>query len=228
MTNKKFATQYVGPLTAKEIAEGMNAARENAQRLYQDAESLFEGKRYPSACALAILSIEESGKPAIRRRLSTATDPAKLKKLWREYRTHTAKNRLWIIQDLALAGARTIGEMKKVVDEDSDHPELLDYIKQLSFYSDCYVRESWATPNAIVDRPMTQGIMRAAKALLGQKKKHTQREIELWIEHIGTAKDSSDSPQRMLKFYEAMIAEGLEDTSIDNVRAFLGLSAKSK
>jgi AbiV family abortive infection protein len=226
VAKKKFSTQYVGPLTAKEIAGGMNAARENAQRLYEDAESLFKAKRYPSACALAVLSIEESGKPSILRRMGSTADPAQLKALWREYRTHTAKNRLWIIGDLARAGARTIGDMKRIVDQDSDHPELLDYIKQLSFYSDCYIREEWATPEAIVDREMTQGIMRAAKALLGKKRKHTQREIELWVEHVGAATDGPESAPGVLKFYEAMIAEGLEDTSIENVRAFLGMSPK--
>lgn len=98
-------------------------------------------------------------------------------------------------------------------------------MKQLSFYTDCYVQEAWATPDAIVDRKMTQGIMQAAHALLGRGRKHTQREIELWIEHVGGAIDGSDSPPRVLKYYEAMIAEGLEDTSVENVRAFLGLSA---
>lgn len=114
MRKKKLNTQYNGALTAKQVADGMNAARENALRLYEDAKSLFDARRFPSACALAVLSIEEAGKLAILRRMSGVTDGTKLKALWREYRTYTAKNRMWIIRDLALSDARTIGDMKKI------------------------------------------------------------------------------------------------------------------
>jgi AbiV family abortive infection protein len=40
----------------------MNAAARNAARLVSDAEILLGAKRYPSAAALAVLAIEESGK----------------------------------------------------------------------------------------------------------------------------------------------------------------------
>lgn len=224
---KKLTEQYVGPLSPKEIADGMNTARENARRLYADAKLLFDAKRYSSACALAILSVEEAGKPAILRRISGVTDQAKLKNLWREYRTHTAKNRIWIVRDLAMAGARSIDDLKKVADDSSDHPELLDYMKQLAFYTDCYVRGTWATPDEIIERDMAAGILRSARALLGKSdKKHTTREVELWIEHVGPTEEERRSKQRLLSFYQAMIAEGLEDTPIEKVRAFLGLEPR--
>lgn len=58
----KNLNQYRGPLSSTEIAAGMNAARENTNRLAKDAKLLFEQERYPSALALAILAIEETGK----------------------------------------------------------------------------------------------------------------------------------------------------------------------
>ncbi|MCS3859221.1 AbiV family abortive infection protein [Salinibacter ruber] len=48
---------YHGYLEAEEIAEGMNAANRSARRLWKDAKILLKAERYPSAVALAILSI---------------------------------------------------------------------------------------------------------------------------------------------------------------------------
>ncbi len=56
MSRKKLS-QYAGSLDAAQIAQGINAARRNARRLAEDAKLLLETARYPSATALAILSI---------------------------------------------------------------------------------------------------------------------------------------------------------------------------
>ena len=53
--------RFRGRLSPKQVAVGMNAAARNAARLVSDAEILLEAKRYPSAAALAVLAIEESG-----------------------------------------------------------------------------------------------------------------------------------------------------------------------
>jgi hypothetical protein len=128
------------------------------------------------------------------------------------------------VHDLAIAGARNIDDLKKVADDSSDHPELLDYMKQLAVYTDCYVRGAWSTPDAIIEREMAAGILHSARALLGKPdRKHTTREVELWIEHVGPTEEERRSKHRLLNFYQAMIAEGLEDTPIEKVRAFLGL-----
>ena len=76
---KKNIIQYKGKLSAHKIAEGINAALQNANRLADDAELLLEHKKYPSAACLAILSIEESGKVSILRELSIARDGKDLK-----------------------------------------------------------------------------------------------------------------------------------------------------
>lgn len=68
---------YSGHLSAKQIAAGMNAASRNAHRLFKDAEKLAKASRFPSACALAILSIEESGKLTILRGVTMAKSARK-------------------------------------------------------------------------------------------------------------------------------------------------------
>ena len=54
-------TQYKGPLTPSQAAEGIALARANATRLIADAESLIENGRHATASALTILAIEELG-----------------------------------------------------------------------------------------------------------------------------------------------------------------------
>ena len=59
--------EYSGKLSPKQIADGMNAANANAKRLMNDAKILLEKGSIPSAAALAILSIEETGKLSLLR-----------------------------------------------------------------------------------------------------------------------------------------------------------------
>jgi AbiV family abortive infection protein len=56
----------------------MTAASENAARLAQDAILLLDAGCLPTACSLAVLSIEESGKVSILRAMSLARDDNEL------------------------------------------------------------------------------------------------------------------------------------------------------
>ena len=58
--SKAKPPQHRGQLSAAHIARGINAAPRNARRLSDDAVSPLEIDRYPSATALATLSIESS------------------------------------------------------------------------------------------------------------------------------------------------------------------------
>ncbi|GGO80954.1 hypothetical protein GCM10011348_18840 [Marinobacterium nitratireducens] len=82
---------------------------------------LFESARYPSALALAILSIEESGKAFILRSLSLAHDGKELKEGWRKYRSHKDKNTHWIAVDMMLEGAKSLSDLSKVADPRSSN-----------------------------------------------------------------------------------------------------------
>ena len=85
---KSKPSQYRGKLDAAQIADGMNAAQRNARRLADDAKSLFDLARYPTATVIAILSIEESGKVRILRGLALERNAERRRHLWKEFRSH--------------------------------------------------------------------------------------------------------------------------------------------
>jgi len=141
---KSHLPSYAGPLTASQIAAGIEAAQANANRLVEDAKVLFEAKRFPSATALAILSTEERGRVSILKRLALVNAPAHVKAVWKEYRSHRAKNSGWIIPDLVPGGARTMTDMASPVDKDGDHTCILNALKQVSFYTDRLGNRHWS------------------------------------------------------------------------------------
>lgn len=220
--SKKPIIQFFGHLDPQQIADGINAARRSALRLYEDAEILLGASRFPSACALAILSIEESGKQAVLRRMSTAKDEKERKKIWRYYRNHKTKNAAWIILQLAASGAKTLEDMRPMVDPASEHPAELDTIKQIAFYSDCYGDGHWSEPHEVIDETLCRSLVTTARVLLS-KTEMTLREIELWIEHVGPHADGPtfEGPR---EFYRAMKAEGLSDYDDAHLDTFLGIS----
>ncbi|MCH8261430.1 MAG: AbiV family abortive infection protein [Proteobacteria bacterium] len=181
---KKKLDQYKGALSASEIAEGINAAIQNAVRLLEDAQILLKNKRFPSAASLATLSIEESGKISILRALSVARNDKDIKESWKEYRTHTKKNTQWIVTDLVQSGAKKLEDFRPMFEDEAEHPHILDQIKQLGFYTDCLGNKHWSIPPEIVDEALATMLVGIA-SILCSKKTVTEKEIELWIKHIG-------------------------------------------
>ena len=115
-------THFKGKLTPAQVAEGINATRENARRLAKDAQLLLEAERYPTAASIAALAIEESGKESILRGMVLARDDKEVAQDWRDYRAHTKKNAAWILPDLAAKGARTLEDLRPMFDQSSLHP----------------------------------------------------------------------------------------------------------
>ncbi|MBN8948880.1 MAG: AbiV family abortive infection protein [Rhodanobacter sp.] len=213
---------YQGELTALSLAAGMNAAVENAARLFHDAETLCAMGSFPTCASLAILSIEESGKVAVLREMSLARSPAERKECWKAYRSHRRKNVAWFMRDLVESGARTLDELYPLVDPDSDHPAVLDQFKQAGFYTDCLNERSWSLPATAVTDNFAKSMLSRARALLSNRK-HTAREVELWVEHIGPVwKSDMDSMKRgVLGWQDAMLREGLTTEGAITMRAFL-------
>jgi AbiV family abortive infection protein len=214
---KKTLTGYNGLLNAKQVADGMNAARKHAYCLLSDAEILFENKRYSSALSLAILAIEEAGKISILRRLAIANSD-NIRELWKEYRSHRSKNASWIIIELAKAGARTLSDLEECVNADGEHTALLDTLKQIGFYTDCYDPAQWSEPEKIIDKDLCHSIIKTAKTLCHERKSTEAREIELWIEHLSK---NENSKKALMNWHVAMIAEGLTDISEEKMYRFV-------
>ncbi|MNF95862.1 hypothetical protein D3C84_786310 [compost metagenome] len=214
---------YKGPLCNSQIAIGMNAALKNAVRLAKDARLLLDAERFPSAVSLATLSIEEAGKTSILRGMIFAKSEQDLKVEWRRYRSHTSKNLQWILPELAAAGARSLDDMRPLFDEGSDHPHLLDQLKQLGFYTDCLGGKAhWSIPEDVIDSALARTLVKTAE-LLSSTSPVTEREIELWVEHLGPFWKKSDQQMKhaLISWYRCMQEEGLKDVGPNKMEQFI-------
>ena len=209
---KSKLTQYRGNLDAAQIAYGMNAARRNARRLADDAKSLYDLTRYPTATALAVLSIEESGKVTILRGLATAPTQELRQQRWKDFRSHLSKNVAWIIPELYLKGARTLESLRLASDPSADHTALLDQLKQLSLYTDCLGAAHWSEPDDATDEALSRSLVAIAD-LMAKGGTVTELEIKLWIEHMRPTYGESLERQKtsLETWYAAMKETGLWD-----------------
>ncbi len=210
--NERAINQYRGKLTPKQAADGMNAASANARRLASDAKIMLDAKRLPTAASLAALSIEESGKMSILRHIAVARDENELKDAWKEYRSHRAKNAHWIFLDLVRQGARQLSHFSETVNKDGEHTEILDVVKQLGFYTDFYEKGHCSIPSDVVDEGLAKQLVQISE-LLCNKDEVTEREMELWVEHLGPAWETPEMPHALIRWCEAMKKEGLKDNA---------------
>ena len=182
----------------------MNAAERNAKRLAQDARFLLDANRFATAAAVAILAIEEAGKSTVLRGMSVARTDEELKKAWKDFRSHTRKNVLWILSDMIRRGARKLDDFGPMFDPESDHPYVLDQIKQLGFYTDCIGKGKWAEPGNVIKEDLAKSFVEIAEQLASE---HfvTPQEIELWVKHMGPVQKSS--PAWFKKAFENYYAE---------------------
>ncbi|WP_041931115.1 AbiV family abortive infection protein [Pseudomonas brassicacearum] len=214
---------YKGPLSNSKIADGINAASANALRLACDARLLLDAGRYPSAISLAALSIEESGKISILRTIAFAATPQELKAEWRRYRTHTSKNVSWILPQLAAQGAKFLNDLRPLFDDESDHPQLLDQLKQLGFYTDCLgAKANWSKPEEVIDPDLATTLVRTAE-ILAPKSSVSEREIELWVEHLGPVWKKNENLMRLalVSWYRSMQEEGLKEAGSNKMEKFV-------
>jgi AbiV family abortive infection protein len=205
--------QYRGELSTSEIAAGIAAAHRNALRLAADARLLLDNGRYASATALAVLSIEESGKSPILRGMSTM-DAEDAKREWKDYRQHRSKNAMWILPGLVASGKRRLDELKEAVDRKGEHTWTLDYLKQVALYTDCLGNKHWSEPKEVVSEELAEHLVLVAECFSREEKRQvTVREMELWVEQMVTHEKRTDFESRkaLVGWWSAMIAEGLAE-----------------
>ena len=215
-------SQYRGTLTPAQIAEGMNAAIRNARRLADDARTLFDLRRYPTAASIAVLSIEESGKVSILRRFAMARDLPNCRRIWQDYRNHRSKNVAWILPDLVAAGARDLDSLQLAAQADAEHTALLNNVKQIGFYSDCLGNFHWSEPAKVIDKRPAQLVVKIAD-LFATRDTVTPEAMELWIAHLGPAYRAPLETMKaaLLNWYRAMNEAGLLNEDDMIVREFV-------
>lgn len=222
--SKKRLDQYKGKLEPKQIAEGMNAAQENANRLVDAASLLLEHGDHALAVSLSVLSIEESGKLGVLRSLAVARDDKELVECWREYRSHTKKNVMWPVLDLFAKGVSRLNDFLPLFKKDGEHPFLLDQIKQLGFYSDCLGKAHWSIPEVAIDKDLAKMLVNTAN-ILAKGRTVTKVEIDLWVKHLGPVwKDSKEKMERgLVQWYKEMQAKGLAEPGPNAMERFIRL-----
>jgi AbiV family abortive infection protein len=200
----------------------MNAASHNAQRLTADAELLFREKRFATAFSLAALSIEESGKVSILRELSMVRGADAVRAVWKRYRTHTEKNQMWVLLDMYQEGARKLGDFHPMFSLDNDHPEVLDSLKQLGFYTDCVGNARWSCPDRTITESLARSVLDVA-AILARGSDVTEREIQLWQECLGPVwgQGKEQMEEGLIRWYDRMQDAGLKPPGENVMKMFV-------
>jgi len=219
---KKKLNAYKGKLTPAQIAEGINAAKRNAKRLLDDAKLLLEAKRYPSAASLSVLSIEENGKVAILRSIAVAKNDKETGDWWKDYRSHTRKNLAWLLPQLFAQGARRLDDFKPLFDKKSDHPYILDQLKQIGFYTDCLGNAHWSIPEEVIDEQLAKALFTIA-SIFGKDTETTPKEIELWVKHIGPVWRGNHAwmKKALVNWYTEMQQLGLVPEGDNEMKKFI-------
>lgn len=213
---KTRLTMYRGELTPAQIARGINAARRNARRLADDAKLLLDNGRYPTAVAIAALSVEESGKSSVLRGLAMAPNEDARRRTWKDYRSHRSKNAAWILPELVAKGARDLDSLRLATDASAEHTALLDQVKQIGFYTDCLGDAHWSEPADVINKDLATSLVGIAN-LLANESAVCERDIELWIEHMRPVYRAPLTQMKaaLLNWFAAMRQNGLwEDDDI--------------
>lgn len=213
---------YRGLLSPAEVAQGINAAQRNAVALAEEARLLLDAGRFPRASSLAALSIEESGKVSILRSIALARSPQEAKEEWQRYRRHTEKNQAWVLPSLVSDGAKHVEDFRRLFDHDSDHPQLLDHVKQIGFYTDCLGQKNWSEPRDVVDSSLAQSLVQTAELLAGHREV-TPEEIELWVQFLGPVWKGPFEwmKKALVNWHRAAVERGLIEADSDDMERFI-------
>lgn len=165
-------SQYKGLLTREQVAEGIRLAQENAVRLLNAARLLLKTGDAPTAMSLSILALEEYGKIEIVNEIGNTSDPEKLEKCWKAYRTHISKEIAFLRDYAKMKGIVGKQEAAEFCENNSDMLPLVDLMKQLGFYTDCIQGDDnfyWHEPKKKISNIMAVAIFSAAEqAILGK------------------------------------------------------------
>lgn len=208
---------FRGELSAKDVADGINAAIRNAKRLAADAKLMLDAKRYPTAAALAVYSIEETEKVSTLRALSVAQTKDELAQAWEDYRGNRTKNTAWIAAELDAKGAGHLSGFSEAMETDAYHTGMLAILKRLGLHTECYRKGYWSEPLVVIDANAANVLVRISENACA-KNEISDREIALWVEHVGPAWHSNKMPDALLRWAQAMEEEGLIKPNPDDVQ----------
>jgi hypothetical protein len=111
---------------------------------------------------------------------------------------------------LVKTGASNLEDFRPIFQEDAEHPYIIDQIKQIGFYTDCLGNAHWSVPEDVVDEGIAKMMVNLSKIFVS-KKEVTEKEIELWIKHLGPVwkKNVNWMKQALEHWYKEMRECGL-------------------
>ena len=164
-------------LSIEDLVDGMIACADNASKLAADAGRLYGVRRYSTAGALAIFSLEESGKVLLLS--ATAAAVAQNKKtdwneFWRNWRKHDEKVKLASLLDLGAHGkdAAELAVRAFILEDLSKLRENFIYVDRKG--------SRWVAPK-IQDRDWVSELIDAAEALSEQLVSESNKRRRKWI-----------------------------------------------
>lgn len=208
--------QYKGELSPKEASKGIDLAITNATELFKDAKLLYDNKSYARAEALAILSIEEIGKTIILRSILLEDNNSNLITLWKKYRNHIEKNKLWMFPTLmsALKGNLKYEHILWLVDPKNKKNSLkLEEQKQNSLYTDCIRKAEWTLPTKTVSKEEADNILDIAFILVNYSDNlaASEEHLELYKKHMKPILSADDNAKKkaLMEFYKEAESKGI-------------------
>jgi AbiV family abortive infection protein len=221
---KKFSSAYRGTLTPERAAEGIRAARENAQRLRDDARLLLENGRFPSAAALAILAIEEFGKiPILQSVVAAGNDRKQLAKAWLEYRQHASKNQRWLMPHLADQGPQPIEGFAALFSPELGLGQLAEELKQAALYTVCSSEMKWQQPSQEITLELADFLVNSATRIVSADELPVEV-IELnarYMALIPQCRTIEEKKALVLRFFEELRGKGYTTVTEELARLFL-------
>ena len=181
---------------------------------------LLNEERFASALCLSILAIEEAEKVSIPRGILAAATDKDIKELWRDYRSHRAKNVAWILPDLVGRGARTLLSLRGAADKEASHTALADTLKQVGFYTDFVAERHWSEPVDVITKELASSVQRIA-GLLVSDREVSEEENTLGLKHLGPESKYGLTQRGLAEFFAEAIDSGLSTQDHETIKTFV-------
>jgi AbiV family abortive infection protein len=149
-----LTAEWEGTVSPRKYADGVSACLENSRRLFEDSLTLQKAHRYPSAVALAILSLEEIDKMYRLLRIALIKEPSSLKREWAEWRDHKAKLKS-VLRPIPAEQPKATAEVLSIA---TVH-HLAQRLKLRSLYVTLLQDGTWSRPGGIITESLCRGMV---------------------------------------------------------------------
>jgi hypothetical protein len=115
-----------------------------------------------------------------------------------------------------MEGAKSLDDFRPLFEPETEHPYLLDKVKQISLYTDCLGNAHWSEPSNAIDKRLATMLIQIASLLI-PKTEVSEEEVNLWVKHMSSAKGKtySEHKKALLHWYAEIQELGLTSIKHD-------------